>query len=212
MRRRTSSSLGRGVSVMADPDLPEPAYHIPLDDAQFATLGRISAIFAQMDEFLGIVIRRIYNLSPEQFKALLGEKMLSARISALEAAASRHPKATKSITEFVGFMRKVIPDRNLVMHGSWAQHTDDYITFRVGPYSSLKPNRRLYVDELQRIYSQACEASRMLVGIMVTLNLMTPADEGVTPTLTYTTADRPPHQGWWQKGSVVYRVEKPTQG
>lgn len=194
--------------------LPEPAFEIPLSDAELVVLGRISAVFAQIDELLTWLICIVHQIDHEQHQIYFRDRMLSARLTILKDGVNRiaRPEAADAVRAFIDKMGEIVTDRNLVVHGCWGAYTADYETYKIGPFSRSKPLQRFYVDDLPRLYGKSCEASRLLVTALSKFQALVEPDPDEKARLIWTTSNEPPNQGFHSKGSVAFRVPDPTPG
>ncbi|WP_371348701.1 hypothetical protein [Ancylobacter sp. IITR112] len=191
--------------------LPEPAFALPLQPAELELIGRIALTFAQIDDFVAKLTGHLYGIPLDRLDALVGEKMLSARLDYLkEASKWAIPAYAEQLNRFVADMKAIVPQRNLMLHGTWGRFTDDYANFKAGPWSRLKPSRRLYVEELPALHERACAASHALQLLLTPFGAIIP--DGMAATITYTTSDKPPDKGFWTRGSIVFYIPPPVYG
>ena len=187
---------------------PRPAFEVPLADDELVMLGRIAAVFSQIDELLTWLICSVHGIAYEQYDLFLGSRMLSTRVDALREGLDRvsDAQAVAAASAFIEEIKRIIPERNLAMHGCWGRFTRDYENYRVGPYSRSKPNQRLFADQLPALYEKACKASRLLVTALARFGVLSEPDPDAAAHIIWTHVDRPPDRGYHTKGSVAFRV------
>lgn len=149
--RRTLSrllSLQSGLFGMSDIDPNTPAYVIPLTDKQLLTLGRITALWAQVDFFAERLLMLVHDLNPAQYEILFGDKMVSTKLEHLERSLVLigDPKRKAALSLLLSSPTKVKGDRNHATHGLWGRRTTktgDFIAARASrtPCKPLRAER-----------------------------------------------------------------------
>tara|TARA_Y100000815_G_scaffold233110_1_gene224398 strand:- start:269 stop:907 length:639 start_codon:yes stop_codon:yes gene_type:complete len=193
---------------------PFPAFAVPLSEDRLVLLGKIAAVFSQIDYMMAEIEKAFLRLGVHQYDLLLAEKATSSRLSALSSGCSFISDQTKceAVSNFVAKMKTILPRRNQIIHGCWGEFTHDYKNFKVGPYSAIRPMARLYEDELDQLYADLCEASWLAIDARNAVRDEAADDKHTEPArIIWTTADGPPSEGEWLAGSVALRVPDPTR-
>ena len=138
-----------------------PAYAIPLTDKQLIALGRITAIWAQVDLMVDKLLSLVHDLNPVQFRMLVGDKMVGSKLNLLEQSliliedGPRHD----SIEKFVKLATAVLSERNHATHGVWGwriQGKKEFIAAR----HSRTPGKPLRATKLKKLESTVANVSR----------------------------------------------------
>ncbi len=103
-----------------------PAYSIPLTDKQLITLGRITAIWAQVDFFVDRLLMLVLDLNAPDFDAKFGAMMVGSKIDALDLAVTSIADTIRrdAVRLFVTAAQAVKRPRNHVAHGIWGLRHD----------------------------------------------------------------------------------------
>jgi hypothetical protein len=136
------------------------AYSIPLTEKQLMTLGRITAIWAQIDHLTDHLLTFTLKLDPPSFTEKFGTMGSGGKLAELDLAQMALPEGSlrTAIYNFVVAANLVKEDRNHAVHGVWgfrsAQHKDKPAARH--PRANGKP---LYAERLPAVERAAAKAS-----------------------------------------------------
>lgn len=153
-----------------------PAYRIPLDANQASVLGYFTAIWGQIDYFVGISIAAM--LKTDIFAAEILMQNVTAgprlglfyklvRESNLDADTKRVAK------EFYKDMSPLIEKRNHILHGIWGVVLRDGEKMSAGVRHPKSLDNPILVTELIDLTDSACKQTHRIVTICTKLTRMT---------------------------------------
>jgi hypothetical protein len=143
-------------------NLPEDvsAYSIPLTDKQLMTLGRITAIWAQIDHLTDHLLVHILQIGPNEFAEKFGTMGSGGKIAELDLALLTLPDGDfrSAVYEFVIAANAVKEDRNHAVHGVWGFRSAKDLDKPAArhPRAGGKP---LYAERLKAVRKAAATAS-----------------------------------------------------
>lgn len=167
---------------MADNDFDFiPAYAIPLTDKQLVTLGRITAIWAQVDFFVDRLLMLVLDLNATDFRAKFDSMMVGSKIDELEAAslAIADPTRQAAVTLFVTSVQRVKRARNHVAHGIWGMRHDAKGKEFPAARMRRNPGEPFRAERLKKLEKDVAEASRAgasAIGIWVDIIWIVPTN------------------------------------
>ena len=97
-------------------------YFIPLSDEQFAILGKIAALFGQIEMQIDVLTMHIAGIrDPSSYEAFTNSNQLGTKVTLLKKISSmkleRGPRST--IERLCLELTKLSTDRNHALHGQW---------------------------------------------------------------------------------------------
>jgi len=102
-----------------------PAFTVPLTDEHLIALGRLTAIWSQIDFLIDYAIERVFDLSPTARDTLVGERMVGTKLKLLEKGCQTlDDDHLRVLVERFATMAGAIKNkRNHACHGLWAWRT-----------------------------------------------------------------------------------------
>lgn len=151
-----------GAFSIMDDTIPKglTAFSIPLTDKQLMTLGKITAIWAQIDHLTDHLLSHVLELDPPAFAERFGIMGSGGKLAALDLAQMDLPEGDlrTALYNFVVAANSVKEDRNHAVHGVWgfrsAQQKDKPAARH--PRANGKP---LYAERLLAVERSAALAS-----------------------------------------------------
>lgn len=147
----------------------EPAYQIPLDDTQLALLGKLSAIWSQMDYFLLAAISNIMRINLRDCEVILNKTTVGARIGIFKKlTSSLHDEKLKKQSElFSSQVNKILGMRNHLTHGIWGLFSSDGNQKYVSAcYHPENKKGLIYASELTEIIQLATSVNNILIDFV----------------------------------------------
>lgn len=151
-----------------------PPFKIPLTKAQLESLGRISAVWAQVEMALDHFVNNIYGLNNGQRDILLGERMVGSKLGIVQQSLKFIPDEDKRALakQFTDQVSNVIGKRNHAAHGLWAWRvTDDATRTKfIGARSNRSPDKPIKATDLADIEKKIVECARAGYKMMLALD------------------------------------------
>lgn len=146
---------------MADSIPPNtPAYEIPLTDRQLIHLGRITAIWAQVEFFIDRLLMLALDLTPKAFDDAYSAVMVGTRLDHLDAAclSVEDPQQRQALSAFVAAALKVKRGRNHAVHGLWGLRVRKGLSVPSARHRKT-PGTPLRAERLKRLEADIAAAS-----------------------------------------------------
>lgn len=141
-----------------------PGLGIPLTDKQLIYLGRLTAMWGQIDFFIDFALTCVFNLSPRQTAIVIGEKPVGAKVQLLKRGIPLlNEGALKSeLADFVSATDKLLNERNHACHGVWAWRANSRSQkLSVSARAARSPSTPLRPDKLKKLVARMAECSRL---------------------------------------------------
>lgn len=150
-----------------------PAFKIPLTDAQLLALGRLTAIWSQIDFVIDFALEGAFDVSAATRETLIGERMVGAKIVLLErgceALSAGNLKA--KIGTFITLTKAIKNKRNHACHGVWAWRTHPVeAKIKVCARQARDPSTPLKPSELAGLVKAAAACARAGADVLELLN------------------------------------------
>lgn len=144
-----------------------PVINMPLSDDNLHDLGRLTAVWGQMDYLMTLIIARILDCNPIECEILLERTPTAAKKSRLERLSSRLiPEVEASIKKFCKRSDSVLGKRNHLTHGMWVMFSRDGISaYQPACYFPDNKKALIYAAELKDIVNKAIEVTNLLAEI-----------------------------------------------
>ena len=104
--------------------IKDSAWKVVLHDGDLATIGAICTLWAFIEMQIDMMLERLHDLEPRQFKELTGDKQIGSKIDMLKVAADRadDPLITAELKIVCDHLKPAAADRNQAVHGRWGAH------------------------------------------------------------------------------------------
>jgi hypothetical protein len=138
-----------------------PAYAIPLTDKQLVTVGRITAIWAQVDFFVDRLLMLVLDLNPPDFNTRFGTMMVGSKIDELDLSHTTisDDERRRAVHFFVTVAQGVKRARNHVAHGMWGTRHAGGKEF-VAARMRKNPGEPFRAERLRKSEKDVASASR----------------------------------------------------
>lgn len=185
------------------------AYTISLTDGELQTLGRITAIWAQIDHLTDHLLSRVLNLTPPEFGARFGKMGSGGKLAELDLAILALPEGPgrQFIHTFLVAASRVKEDRNHAVHGVWGhrmQGAKDKPAAR-HPRANGKPLHSYRLKQLELDLARASVLGAAALGHWEKLALMLPMN------FYFGAPERPPARLREEPGSRIVGPAIPRQ-
>lgn len=146
-------------------------YEVPLTETELLDLGRITAIFSQIDFLLTEALSSA-SKTPAWAAYIFAEKTtMSAKIGMLDSILGGVPDADakRAGKKLVKSLHKVNDDRNVLFHEMWAHHLNPK-TERGLPACMWQKKTPIRPTDLPSIAERASSVSRQLGAFLISVN------------------------------------------
>lgn len=150
-----------------------------LTEEQFACLGKIAALFGQIETYLDMMVAELGGIRDQATLEIFYDgKQFGSKVSLLRKLATSAPTATKdAVTVACAALDRVASARNQAIHGQWGviDHKGDPTHGKVVAASLKTPNRFLNAEGLATVLNHTELAAR---AVMTALALIKPVFSG----------------------------------
>jgi hypothetical protein len=138
------------------------AFEIPLNEKQLLALGRISAIWAQVDFLTDQLLMRAQQLNQRQFDLLVGDKMVGTKLSMLQQSLDfiENSDIREAVSNFIVVAESAKTHRNHAVHGVWGWRISERGEFAAARHSRT-PGVPLRAERLRRLEREVASASEL---------------------------------------------------
>jgi hypothetical protein len=161
-------------NYVTDPTLDE-AFQVPLTDEQLKELGRLTAIYSQIDHILGAVLSLLMKIDHKEMELLLDNMMMGTRLSLLRRQLDKFKdeNTRKLATKFVENMDRFLGKRNHITHGIWGYYQDEKSMRRASYFAKAK-DKPIYAKDLKAIADAAWLEARRIRTVFANLTNLHP--------------------------------------
>lgn len=150
-------------------------YHIPLSDEQLMLLGKLGAVWSQMDYFLLVAIEKMTGMTGPDIEVMFDKRPTGPRIHVFKHLSNNlsNDEARELAERFCKKSNSVLGRRNHLTHGIWGLFSPDGSNSDADcrPACYFPGNKKglIYAAELTEIVQKATEVSS-LIAEFVSLN------------------------------------------
>jgi hypothetical protein len=181
------------------------AFDIPLTDKQLQTLGRVTALWAQVDFLTDHVLMRSLGIDAAQFDFLLSDKMVGTKVAMIQRLVERigDKTARDAVAEFARRADAAKTHRNHAAHGVWGWRVSERGEFAAARHAR-SPGTPLRAERLKRLEREIAEVSVLALKALAFFTGVSVPPGG---RFNFGAADQPPTR--MREGAVILASGRP---
>lgn len=150
-----------------------PIFHVPLSDKDLHQLGRLAAIWGQMDWLLTLSIAGTLGIAAVKCETILDKMPTAGKVARLKSL-SAHMKDEENRRQSILFCKQVesvLGQRNHLTHGVWVLFSPDGLKpYKPACYFPTNKKAMIRATELPRIADRTVEVTNLLASLFSRAN------------------------------------------